>query len=244
MGNEKELKIGDRVKIISLKDLSKWKNDKIKIGMKGTVKEAVSGMAGIEFDEYINGHNGYWEGKDGYCWYVPCENIGDIEETDIEETKEEVNKTKMKIKPKTETFEQKILEVLRKEIGVEIGEEFDLYENSEKQWTCKFERNGFFCKIDNGRYKHGSWEYIVCNFGSYTFKRKPFVPKNGEVYFFLEEIYDENKNISFIEGRNTWNDSSIDYGRAALENVFRSKKEALANKDKLAEKLEKLRKGE
>ena len=139
------------------------------------------------------------------------------------------------------TLKQKILEVLREEIGVGVGEEFDVYENGEKQSTCKFERNGFFCKLDDGIYKHATWEYIICNFYEITFKRKPFIPKNGEVYFFLEEIYDKNKNISFIVGRNTWNDRIIDYGMLALGNVFRSEKEALENKDKLLEKLEKLR---
>lgn len=209
-------------------------------------------MAGIEFDEYINGHDGRWKGKDGYCWYVPCENIGDIEETnieetDIEETKEEVNKTKMKIKPKTETFEQKILEVLRKEIGVAIGEEFDVYENGEKKWTCKFEGNKFFYKSNEATgkfYDSYVWIDFIYGFYEYTFKRKPFVPKYEEEYFFLAVGRDENKNIRYLSGRRAWLDDTIDYGLLALGNVFRSEEEAHRNKDKLAEKLEKLRKGE
>ncbi|MDK8253228.1 MAG: hypothetical protein QP733_02075 [Dialister micraerophilus] len=142
------------------------------------------------------------------------------------------------------TFEQKILKVLREEIGVGVGEEFDVYENGEKQSTCKFERNGFFCKLDDGIYKHATWEYIICNFYEITFKRKPFVPKYEEEYFFLAVGRDENKNIRYLSGRRAWLDDTIDYGLLALGNVFRSEEEAHRNKDKLAEKLEKLRKGE
>lgn len=84
----------------------------------------------------------------------------------------------MDTKVKAETLEQKILEVLREEIGVAVGEEFDVYQKGIKQLTCKFERNGFFYKLlDDEFYYRGCWEYIVCNFHEITFKRKRFVPK-------------------------------------------------------------------
>ena len=145
---------------------------------------------------------------------------------------------------KTETFEQKILKVLREEIGVTIGEEFDVYENGEKKWTCKFWGNEFFCKVGDKFWGANVWKDIASNFYSYTFKRKPFVPKYEEEYFFLAVGRDENKNIRYLSGRRAWLDDTIDYGLLALGNVFRSEEEAHRNKDKLAEKLEKLRKGE
>lgn len=150
----------------------------------------------------------------------------------------------MDIAEETNTLEQKILEVLREEIGVEIGEEFDVYDKGDKQWTCKFEGDEFFHKIDDEFYKSGVWRDIVYGFSLYTFKRKPFIPEYEEEYFFLSWKYDENNNIEFSVLYNIWVDNIVDYGMLALGNVFRSEEEAFGNKNKLAEKLEKLRKGE
>lgn len=86
-----ELKIGDRVKV-STPHLGKTGNKKIRNGMTGTVKKLIENFAGVEFDDYMGGHNGSWGGKQGYCWYLFYECLEKIEELDIaEETKEEVN---------------------------------------------------------------------------------------------------------------------------------------------------------
>ena len=144
----------------------------------------------------------------------------------------------------TKTFKQKILEVLREEIGVEIGEEFDVYKGGNMLWTCKFERNEFFGRAWNGFQKSRFWKDLIANFHEYTFKRKRFIPKKGEGYFTLAGSQDEDGNIKIIVLNETWADLPQEYAMTAIENVYRSRKEALANKDKLAEKLEKLRKGE
>jgi hypothetical protein len=234
-----ELEIGDRVRIISLPDdLGEWEAEGVKIiiGMKATVREcgddcAANNSAGVEFDDYMGGHDGDWGGKQGHCWCVAHECLEKIEETDTEETK-------------AETMEQKILKALREEIGVDVGEDFDVYEEDEKVGTYRFGENNFFCKVDDEIYRHGGWEDIVCNFSMYTFKRKPFVPEYGKDFFLLVEERDENNNIIFVEKRSVWVDSTVDCGMLALGNVFRSKEEALENKDKVLEKLEKLRRGE
>lgn len=150
----------------------------------------------------------------------------------------------MDTKAKAETLEQKILEVLREEIGVDIGEEFDVYKKGNMLWRCKFERNEFFCKGHYEFQKSEVWKNIIANFHEYTFKRKLFVPEYEEDYFFLTVSRDENNNISLKRGRKTWTDDGVDYGMLALGNVFRSEKEALASKDKLLEKLIELRQGE
>lgn len=86
------LKIGDRVRVVFVPGLFKSRDDEIKIGTKGIVKHLRKTDVGVEFDEYINGHDGWWGGKYGYCWYVPYERLEKIEEPDIaEETKEGVN---------------------------------------------------------------------------------------------------------------------------------------------------------
>lgn len=229
-----ELKIGDRVRIISDPRFIEFTGKKSIIGMTGTVKRLGDTCAGVEFDNYMGGHNGNWGGKDGYCWYVLYERLEKIEDTE-EETMEQT---------KAETMEQKILEMLREEIGVDIGEEFGVYKNGNMQWRCKFEGNEFFRKGIYEFQKSGIWKDIIGNFHKYTFKRKPFVPEYGKDFFLLVEERDENNNIIFVEKRSVWVDSTVDCGMLALGNVFRSRKEALKNKDKLSEKLEKLRKGE
>lgn len=241
------LKIGDRVRVITVSTLSPLEIIGIKIGMTGTVKDLDEVCAGVEFDDNVGGHRGRWKGKQGHCFYVLYEELEKIEETDTaEETKEEVEEMEKDVNTegKSETIKQKVFEVLRKEIGVEPDEEFDVYQNGVKQWTCKFKGGEFCQKVNYELCKSDVWVDLIWNFSSYTFKRKPFVPEYEEDYFFLSWKYDENNNIEFSVLHNIWVDDIVDYGTLALGNVFRSKEEAFGNKNKLAEKLEKLRKGE
>lgn len=235
-----EFKIGDRVKVVSEPTPSKTIDVGVMVGMTGTVKELGETYAGVEFDEDIGGHCGDWNGKGGYCWYIIYKHL-----EKIEETKEEVNEEiKAEAMGKAETMEQKILTVLREEIGVEIGEEFDVYENGEKQWTCKFDEVGFSHEIDDEFRESGFWKQIVCKFHSYQFKKKPFIPKCGEEYFFLTIDDDDNENILLDVAINTWIGVETDYGRLALGNVFRTEEEALKSRNEMLERLEKLRNGE
>ena len=236
-----DLKIGDRVKVISVPSRKAAFIDTMIIGRTGTVKELKKTFAGVEFDEYMGGHNGSWGGKQGYCWYVERECLEKIEEPkeEVEEMEKDVN-----TEGKSETIKQKVFEVLRKEIGVEPDEEFDVYQNGVKQWTCKFKGGEFCQKVNYELCKSDVWIDLIWNFSSYTFKRKPFIPEYGEDYFFLSTSRDKNENMLFNALQSKWGDDGIEYGRLALGNVFKSKEEALASKDKLLEKLEKLRRGE
>jgi ribosomal protein L21E len=225
-----DLKIGDRVKVVSEPTPSKMIDVGVMVGMTGTVKELGETYAGVEFDEDIGGHCGDWNGKSGYCWYIVYEHLEKIEEAG-EETK-------------ADTLEQKILTALREEIGVEIGEEFDVYKNGKNQWTCKFEKNEFTRKVNDEFQETGLWKSIVGDFGGHRFKKKPFVPKYGEDYFFLAPEYDKSKGLNFRALQSTWIDSSIDDGMLAVGNIFRTKEEALKRRDKLLEKPNELSKGE
>lgn len=244
-----DLKIGDRVRIISKvkvnKALFKEGGAKIKVGMTGTVKGLMQNNVGIEFNNYVSGHNGSWGGKDGHCWWVEDKCLEKIEEMDTE-TKEEAEEMKKEVieETKTETMEQKILEALREEIGVEVGEEFYVYENGKKQWTCKFEEIGFFHKIDGEFHRSGVWKDIVYNFCRYTFKKKPFVPQDGEKYWHFEIRDSLNGNKYFDVLENVWDSLLFDYGMLALGNVFRNREEAIKGEDKLLERLNELLKGE
>lgn len=237
-----DLKIGDRVKVVSKPKPNKTIDVGVLVGMTGTVKDLDETYAGVEFDDYMGGHNGSWNGKNGYCWYIPYERL-----EKIEETKEEVNeetKADTKAETKSETMEQKILTALREEIGVDIGEEFDVYENGEKQWTCKFEENGFFDET-NGKFREtGLWKNIIRNFQCFNFKRKPFIPSVFQEYFYLcaEDLGDES--LFFDVEVDVWSGSILNYGMLALGNVFRNEEEALKSRDEMLERLEKLRNGE
>lgn len=234
-----ELKVGDRVKVIFAPEPNKTIDVGVMVGMTGTVKELNEPYAGVEFDNYMGGHCGAWNGKNGYCWYIPYERLEKVEDTE-EETKEE---TKEEIK--TETMEQKILEVLREEIGVEIGEKFDVYENGVKRWTCKFEENGHLTRYKKCKFSESFiWKYWIFHFDKYVFKKKPFMPQNGEEYFCLY-IKPTSSGVKYLDaGVAVWNGISFDYGMLALGNVFRTREEAIKSEDKLLERLNELLKEE
>lgn len=69
-----ELKVEDRVRV---KETFNFDIKKFKKGLKGTVLENNGDIFCIEFDTYINGHNGGdifgSSGKDGYCWNFDIE---------------------------------------------------------------------------------------------------------------------------------------------------------------------------
>lgn len=154
-----KLKIGDRVRVISLPDLAEANVVKVRIGMTGTVKELREIRAGVEFDKDINGHNGHWGGKDGYCWYMLYERLEKIKE-------EETN------------------------------------------------------------------------------KRKPFIPRFCQEYFYLDMENIGGESLLADVRVDIWAGDIGGYGLLALGNVFQSGEEALENKDKVLEKLRKLRRGE
>lgn len=225
-----ELKVGDRVRVVSDPKFIEFTGEKSIIGMTGTVKELNETCVGVEFDVCMGAHSGRWKGENGYCWYIRYEHLEKIEE--------------IKAKTKAEIMEQKILEVLREEIGVEIGEEFDLYENGKKQWTCKFEETGFFHKINDDFYKSEDWKDIIYSFCRYTFKRKPLFPKKEEPYFYVQMRLDDNGNaiyngVDYVY----WYGKDFDIAMLITGNYFNTEEEAEDNKEKVIERMNKLLKG-
>lgn len=84
MGKELNLKVSDRVRIVSMPALAKRGFINIRIGMTGTVKDTRrADCSGIEFDDDICGTKGTWNGKDGHCWYVAHEYLEKIEEVKL-----------------------------------------------------------------------------------------------------------------------------------------------------------------
>lgn len=68
-----EIKLGDRVVMI-------MSDHKIPKGMEGTVRHIDDDVIGVEWDFYIEGHNGNgaYIGKSGYCWNVYYTNVNVI----------------------------------------------------------------------------------------------------------------------------------------------------------------------
>ncbi len=230
-----ELKIGDRVRVVSEPQLVKTTKNKIISGMAGTVKRLGDTCAGVEFDDYMGGHNGNWGGKDGYCWHVLYERLEKIEEITLnteEEIKEEI---------KADTLKQKIFTALREEIGVEIGEEFDVYENGVKRWTCKFEENGHLTRChENGKFRVTFiWKYWIFHFDKYEFKKRLSFPTKEEPYFYVQMRLDNNgkaiyDGVDYVY----WYGKDFDIAMLITGNYFKTEEEAEANKEKVIEKNE------
>lgn len=235
-----ELKIGNRVRVISDPKFIERTGAKSIIGMTGTVKTLSEISVGVEFDVHVGGHSGNWNGKDGYCWYVKNKYLEKIEDTE-EETKEEVNE-----ETKADTLEQKILEVLRKEIGVEAGEEFYVYENDRKKWICKFEKSGHLVIYKRGGFEETFiWKYWIFHFDKYVFKKKTFLPRKEEPYFYVQMRLDDNGNaiyngVDYVY----WYGKDFDIAMLITGNYFKTEEEAEDNKEKVIEKMNKLLKDE
>lgn len=227
-----DLKIGDRVEVISVGKFSGF----IKVGMKGTVKDTREGCCiGIEFDENMGGGTGTWSGKDGHCWYVDNEYLEKIEEKEVEKMKEK-------------TLKQKMLELLRKEIGVDENEMFDIYEitdslikHKKKIGRYVFRRNKFIYNENGEFHESNIWKDIAANIYKYEFRKRPFVPEQEETYYSLF-VQSNNYGELVIEGvtEDKWIGLSTDYQRFAALNVFKTEEEALRNKDKFLKRLNKL----
>lgn len=239
-----ELKIGDRVRIVSDPKFIEFTGKNSIIGMTGTVKELNDICAGVEFDDYMSGHRGAWNGKTGYCWYILYKRLEKIEETEAEPKAEEKEVEKMEEK----TLKQKILELLRKEIGVEIDEEFEVYEITDSLYKNKkeigyyvFRGNKFICNENGDFHESNLWKDIAANIYKYEFRKRPFVPKQGEAYYSLF-VQSNDCGELVIEGvaEAKWIGLSADYQRFAALNVFKTEEEALRNKDKFLKRLNEL----
>lgn len=239
-----DLTIGDRVKVVLANGSIETSRGKILNGATGTVKGLGEISAGIEFDDYIGGHDGLWNGKDGYCWYIPYERLEKIEETEEETTEEDTKEeTKEEVieEIKAEALEQKILTALREEIGVEVGEAFDVYENGRKKWMCKFEKSGHLVSYKRGGFEETFiWKYWVFHFDKYTFKKKQFIPEKYYSYYYVRMSYTENDELIFdgIDYAH-WEDSAMDIAMLSVGNVFATEREAAANKEKVLETVNK-----
>ena len=235
-----ELKIGDRVKVV----LPKFDEEAL-LGETGKVIAFKYDLIGVDFDNDIGGHDCCKRGRDNHCWWVCRTSLKKIE--DAKENTEEETKEEAKEEIKVETIEQKILTVLREEIGVEIGEEFDVYENERKIWTCRFEENGHLTRChENGKFRVTFiWKYWVFHFDKYVFKKRLSFPTKEDPYFYVQMRLDNNgkaiyDGVDYVY----WYGKDFDIAMLITGNYFKTEEEAEANKEKVIERMNKLLKGE
>lgn len=111
-----------------------------------------------------------------------------------------------------------------KMFGVELGESF--YINTQGDTEYVFTANGLFPA-------YGS---VVCNntlnellTGTASIKRKPWKPKYGEEYWFVEILTDED---GYVGSEEYFDECSVCVNYYKIGNCYRTKKEAEANIDK------------
>lgn len=74
---EKDVRIGQRIVLRKEAETLVYacKRSYFKAGMRGTIINASSFNTLIEFDDFINGHDGSGRGKNGYCWWLFKEDL-------------------------------------------------------------------------------------------------------------------------------------------------------------------------
>ena len=116
-----------------------------------------------------------------------------------------------------------------KMLGVELGERFKLFD---KEYDYKFEYylsddgivlDGEGLACDSKKVLHD----ILC--GKYYIKRKPWKPKNGEKFWFVEIHTDKD---GYVGSQEYYYDCSVDVNFYKIGNCYRTKEEAKANIDK------------
>ena len=114
-----------------------------------------------------------------------------------------------------------------KMLGVELGETFTIENlDGEIMGTAVIEESRFKLIENNLKYTNFWFQYALENLltGTYTVKRKPWKPKEGESYYIVET----NGSIGVEE----WWAETIDMNYYKIGNCYRTSEEAEANHEK------------
>ena len=124
------------------------------------------------------------------------------------------------------------MEQVAKMLGVEFGERFRLYdEEREYDVDYYFLEDGIYVDICKP-YRANSGLLFDIVSGKYIIKRKPWKPKDGEKFWFVEIHTDKD---GYVGDQEYYYDCSVDVNFYKLGNCYRTKEEAEANIDKWVE---------
>ncbi len=130
------------------------------------------------------------------------------------------------------TLQEEVFELIMNRIGVVDDEEFEAKNSNEKVFrTYKFSECKVYELSDSGDwYKIFTWYFLVKFFDNCEFRVKPFKPRLGERYFWIDGIGD-------VRDDEFGNFCTMDYLNRCVGNCFRTKKSAEANKEKILKML-------
>lgn len=135
------------------------------------------------------------------------------------------------------TLKEEVMELLMKRIGVAEGEEFEASTVDGACATYKISKGKLLFKNLSEEWSETErWVNFIKDFEEYEFKVKPFKPKIGDWYYYVnifgELIYEEFKKFN-----------TFDHLNRAMENCFRTKEAAQIHKEEILKML-KIMKGE
>lgn len=125
------------------------------------------------------------------------------------------------------TLKEEVMELLMDRIGVAENEEFESQFASEEYQVNKFCNGELLTKVNEEWRDNSMWAVFVKYFDVYEFKVKPFKPKIGNWYYYVN-ILGNPVHGEFKEHYNTF-----DCLNRAIGNCFRTKESAEAHKEEI-----------
>lgn len=111
------------------------------------------------------------------------------------------------------------MEEVAKMLGVELGEPFMVGD-----YKYHFTEKGICCNDVHDSEKSCVWMLYYLLNGTYTIKRKPWKPSEGDKYWYISS----NGNADYY----CWTGDVLDFLTYKLGNCYRTEEDAEANKDK------------
>lgn len=134
---------------------------------------------------------------------------------------------------------------IAQKLGVEIGEPFNvkvinsnIYPKDIETKTFKFNKIGVAIDFENGFYRCDLLADLLN--GTLEIVKIPFMPKEGETYWFIGEVkerYKDYKLKSFVPLQAEWIGSFLDHMNYALGNCFPTETKAAAGRKEIVKKV-------
>ena len=125
------------------------------------------------------------------------------------------------------TLKEEVIKMLMDRIGVAEDEEFEACGKNSEYSTYKFHKNELLLKdSEEDWHKTDMWSMFIKYFEECGFKKKPFKPKIGDWYYYVNIF-----GYLIDEEFNKYN--TLDYLNRVMGNCFRTKESAEAHKEEI-----------